>query len=385
MSKSYAKAGVNVELEHQLSEEAKKVCAETYGFSPFVEVVEFSENFRGPRGFRLKHPDPREVWLDGAPDGIGTKTIILDAAGSHVSAAADLLAMTGGDITRWGGLPLVLFNNLEVATLAAEDRGHVIEMHRSLLRGLRHYAAYQNVVCLRGDTAQMGQCVGSEIAHSVTRFNWSGVMIGAYMSDRMITGKAIGAGDNIIALREYGFRSNGGSAVRMALRKKFGKHWWRKDKARTFIFEAAQPAVLYDRLLVEANGWYDLLPNAEERVRVPMNAIVHVTGGGIPEKFGPLLVARGLSVELDDLWEPPTAIRACAEWLNMSDEECYRVWGCGQGGLVVVPQETHEQFLALASRHDIEARVCGRVVANREPGISIHSKFSSAQICYRAC
>src|SRR3989344_2060362 len=118
MAKSaYAKDGVNVELGDDFSAYAAGVCRSTWECSRFVDVKDFApKNFRGPRGFRFKRL-PVGYYLDVPSDGIGTKVGIITEAVLHRYTGCDLLAMGASDVTRWGGLPLVMSNVLDVSTL----------------------------------------------------------------------------------------------------------------------------------------------------------------------------------------------------------------------------------------------------------------------------
>ena len=108
--KIYAQDGVNVEEESDFSSFAGSICKKSYKNSPFVKVYDLSGgNFRGPRPFTLKNL-PKGYFIEASTDGIGTKGILLDAAGLHKNAAHDIIAMTASDITRFGGVPLVFIN-----------------------------------------------------------------------------------------------------------------------------------------------------------------------------------------------------------------------------------------------------------------------------------
>jgi len=114
---------------------------------------------------------------------------------------------------------------------------------------------------------------------------------------------------------------------------KFGPNYYSKPEAQEALKKAAVHAVLYDRFLAAANGWFakDFEP------LIPMYLIVHLTGGAIKSKFAEdILFPRGLSAYLDNLWERREIMRQCAEWRGMSDEECYETWNGGQGALVVI-------------------------------------------------
>jgi len=150
---------VDLDAERQISIFAAQMCKATWGTSLFVDVQDLSKgNFRGPRGWRLRKklfPVLENCIETIAPDGIGTKPIIIDAARSWRTAAWDLIAMTASDITRWGGLPLVFTNILDVATLGSGGES-AYQAAREIFLGLRDAALADGVVVLNGETADLG-------------------------------------------------------------------------------------------------------------------------------------------------------------------------------------------------------------------------------------
>lgn len=375
---TYAQDGVDVEHEAEFSKIAGSACKGSYENSPFVEVLDLSEgHFRGPRPFKLKDL-PSECVLEASADGIGTKGILIDAAKSYRTAAFDLFAMVTSDITRYGGLPLVLTNTLdlvEVGTLGDDHHQAYVE----LVKGLGDAAKESRTVVLKGETAQMTDCVSSEIKDSPTRFNWGATMFGVYHPDKMVTGSAAQEGDVIIALKEHGFRCNGISSVRAAFRKQFGEEWWAHPDAKEHLKAAAAPCVLYDVFINTLHGWYadDLKPEVELR------AIVHLSGGGIKEKLGnDVLFSRNLSSTLDNLFELPPIMKECAKWRGLTDAELYGAWHGGQGMLLIVPEPDADTVLNRAKDFSIEAQVAGTITSESTPRLTIHSKLSDKPIMY---
>jgi phosphoribosylformylglycinamidine cyclo-ligase len=313
------------------------------------------------------------LWTS-APDGIGTKTVIIDAAHSWKKAAWDLLAMTASDITRWGGLPLVFSNVLDIASLGKKgDATH--NAVQDLFLGLRNAAYAQGIALVNGETASLGRYVASENPQATLVFNWSGVMLGVYNPDFVINGSSLAPGQIVVALQEEGFRSNGMRLVRYALIRKFGKKWWENSNAESAIQECATPSVLYDSFFAVMNDWYG------RGRRLPMHGIVHLSGDPFRQKFAKdILFARGLSAELDDLFAPPLIMQECKEWSRMTDEDAYANWNGGQGMLVVLDEEYVSEFISQAALFRIPAKVCGRITKRDEPTLTIFSKFSNGKI-----
>ncbi len=250
----YAEDGVDVAEEASFSSYAGSVCKQSYSNSPFVEVHDLSQGqFRGPRPVTFKNL-PAGYLLEASADGLGTKGVLIDAANVYETAAYDLVAMVATDITRYGGLPLFLTNILDTVSVGNEG-DKVNDAHKRLVIGLGEAARASGVVVLKGETAQMGACIGSDLEHSPTRFNWGATMFGVYHPDRIITGDALAVGQKVIALRERGFRCNGISSVRKALRMHYGEEWWDNADAAEDIQKAAVPSVLYDTYVSTLNGW----------------------------------------------------------------------------------------------------------------------------------
>lgn len=377
--KAYSQDGVDVEEESLFSAFAGSVCKQSYSNSPFVEVHDLSGgSFRGPRPFTLKNL-PEGYLIEASSDGLGTKGILIDAAKTHADAAYDIIAMTASDITRFGGVPLIFINVFDIVGVG-EENDEVSKTYKSAIDGLGKVAKDSKLVVLKGETAQMGPAIGSEITDSKTKLNWSGTMIGAYHKDKMITGETLAEGQVVIALKENGFRCNGISSVRAALRNKFGEQWWNNPEATQSIKLAATPSVLYDNYINTLHGWF----NPEFKPEVTIHAIVHLSGGAIREKFAKdLLFPKSLSSNLENLWQPPQIMRDCAVWRGLSDEEFYEAWNGGQGMLLVVDEDKVDYCIKRAAEFSIQAQVTGKITKNSSPKVSINSQLTkNKQIVY---
>ncbi len=382
-SVAYANAGVSLSAGDVFSAFAGEIGKKSFNNSRFVQVCDFSKgHFRGPRGWQ--YVGLPNGWFNVvAPDGIGTATIIISAAGEHRTASSRLLAMTAGDITRYGGLPLVFTNILETKTL--DDPGSsIFEAYKSMMVGMGNYAKDQGYVLMGGETAEMGVCVSGEIigpsAIFTPTYNWSGVMSGVNHPDKVINGNTLKAGQRVIALRDA-LRSNGGSMMRKYFRTRFNDHWWLHLDAQEYIKAAAAPAALYDRFLAEMNGWYD----GDFQPIVKMHAIAHISGGGIHSKFAEdILFPRGLSALLDNLWEPPSFMSDCVRDMAISDKEAYTIFNGGQGALVVVDEGVAKGFCICANEHGIEARPAGVILKkSKNPRVEIVSKFTGKTFAFK--
>lgn len=378
---TYAKDGVNLEAGESFSSFAARVCRTTYNSSPHIYVFDRSEGlFRGPRTCRHKGLAP-ECEFSLEPDGNGTKTIITTTALAHAKSGYDLLAMTGMDSVRYGGKPLILVNQLDVATLGKPGE-QAFELFCQMMGGLGALAIEQKIVLLKGETAEMGVCVASENPTATTKFNWCATMYSVFHPSAFITGRYAASEQVVMALREHGLRANGGSSARRAFAMKYGREWWDNPEAKTDIEAAAMPSVLYERFLANLNGW-DNLSNGVPQAKMTIHGIAHITGGGIPSKFfGDFLKPRGLSAILIDLWEPPEIMKKFADWRGVSGKEPYEIWHGGQGALVVVDKWNATTFCQIADTFGVQARPVGEITRSTTPTLMIKSKFDGATLVW---
>jgi len=377
----YTKAGVNVPLGDLFSAYCGNICRGSYFNSRFVKIHDFSKgHFRGPRGFEF-HGLPEGTIMTAGADGNGTKTIITSAAGTHFDSAADFLAMTGGDMTRYGCMGLIVINDLNVASIGTSVDDPTFVAAKKLMDGLGVYTKNQCYVSFSGETAEMNACIGSEDQNSVLKYIWAAVMIGVMNPDKLILGDKIKPGDRVVFLKEC-IRANGVSLLRRGLRHRYGDDWYSNPsaEARAAVLEAATPSTLYDKFLARMNGWqtHDFQPI------VKAHGIANLSGGGITSKFGvDLLFKMGFSAELGPLFGPPIVMQNCASDLKVTDKNCYKYWGGGNGTAVILNENDVELFISEAREDRIYALDAGSVCetpAGRAPYISLISGFSGRKI-----
>lgn len=377
MTNLSTQSGVDLDAGNAISKHGARVSRETMAGAA-LQIHDYSGgHFRGPIGFDPMIP--AGTHLIGAADGVGTKVVFRPR-----TAGYDLVAMTSGDITRRGGKTLALWNVLDTSTLGTPG-SDAFQFFTQLIDGLGAAAKKEGIALMGGETAELGSCVGSENPQAPVKFNWAGFALGAIHPDYRITGEHIAPRQKVVALRESGPRSNGISSIRKALRYRFGVYWWEDPEAEAWIAKAAEPSTLYDRFLTEANGW-----GSDFKERIPVTGIAHITGGGIPEKFGDILFPTGHSAELYDLWSPLPIMSQCAEWLReerkkrgeppITDLELYQTWNGGQGVLAVLEPRYVNRFVSLAKHFGIDAKECGVIVSTQDVRcIRISSKYGSGE------
>lgn len=96
MPETTIKDPVNLSLGDKISAYAGRKTRETHKNSIWVSVSPPNEHFRSEISFKILLQQLEGSELIIAPDGIGTKVALIDAALGHKNAARDLIAMTAG-------------------------------------------------------------------------------------------------------------------------------------------------------------------------------------------------------------------------------------------------------------------------------------------------
>jgi phosphoribosylformylglycinamidine cyclo-ligase len=290
-------------------------------------------------------------WMDYGPlqvamtcDGIGTKAEIAERTGIYSTLGYDLVAMVADDLVANGIEPINLVNVLDVDK-PDED---IVDQ---LMQGLHAAATECGLAVVGGEIAELGARVGGW--GSRMHFNWCATAIGVPRNGcAPIDGAQIRAGDAVVALRGAGFRSNGFSLVRAILEDAYGPSWHEVPSVdgRSWGQTALTPSFLFTPAIL-----------ALIDAGVPLRGVGHITGGGIPSKFGRVLKKSGLGARLDGLFPPEAAVGQLMELGRVEFETAYRQWNMNNPMLLVVPPEAVAPTLSILQARGVAAQTAGEI------------------------
>ena len=96
--------------------------------------------------------------------------------------------------------------------------------------------------------------------------------------------------------------------------------------------------------------------------KLPVNAISHITGGGLLENL-PRVLPSHLAAKIDSTsWEIPEIFQWLQTEGNIDITEMYRVLNCGVGMIVVVPKDTSQPTIEHLNMLGEKAWLIGEVV-----------------------
>ena len=323
-SLTYQDSGVDITKGNDLIEQIKPIAKSTAREGVLAGLGGFGAMFELPI-HKYKNP----VLISGT-DGVGTKLKVAEMLGKHDTIGIDLVAMCVNDLIVQGAEPLFFLDYYATGKLNTD-------IATSVISGIGEGCKQSNCALIGGETAEMpGMYAGED-------YDLAGFCVGIADKDKVIDGTKVSAGDQIIALGSSGPHSNGYSLIRKVL-------------------EQAEPTPAQLDALIEPTKIYvkSILALIEQH---SVHAISHITGGGLLENI-PRVLPENLAAKLDaDSWTMPEIFQFLQTGGNIQMNEMYRVFNCGVGMVVVVPQDQCDAAISLLQAQGEKAWCIGEIVA----------------------
>ena len=306
-SLTYRDAGVDIDAGNALVERIKSVSQATLRPEVLTGVGGFSALCAIPPGYA-------EPILVSGTDGVGTKLRLAIDLGIHDTIGIDLVAMCSNDIAVVGAEPLFFLDyyasgklNVDVAAAVMSGIGNGCELAGAALVG--------------GETAEMpGMYEGED-------YDLAGFCVGVVERDGIIDGSQVEPGDTIIGLGASGPHSNGYSLVRRILEQADDTD---DLDGKPLMEHLLAPTRIYVKSLLELIK------------QVPVHALAHITGGGLPENL-PRVLPDTLAARIDlDALSVPPVFGWLASTGGVAQSEMLRTFNCGVGMVVAVSADTAE-------------------------------------------
>ncbi|HET9601642.1 MAG TPA: phosphoribosylformylglycinamidine cyclo-ligase [Acidimicrobiales bacterium] len=327
MGESYAAAGVSIESGEEAVRRIAPLARSTFGAEVLSGIGSFGSVMAVPARYR-------QPLLVASTDGVGTKLQVAVATGRYETVGIDLVAMCVDDVAVQGADPLFFLDYIAVAQVEPA-------MVEALVAGMADGCRQAGCALVGGEVAEHGEGHALDLA---------GFAVGVVERDSLITGRAVAAGDALVALPSPGLRSNGYSLARRVLigadDARLQRPAW-GGASHTLADELLRPSIVYAPAMA-----------ALRRV-VPVHAFAHITGGGLPGNVPRVLPDGCLAVIDRSAWPEPQIFDEIRRQGDVADEEMARVFNLGLGMVAVVPQE------AVAAAQDALAGFTGSYVVGR--------------------
>ena len=319
---TYAEAGVSLEAGAEVVASIKDVVKETHGPEVLAGVGSFGGMFSAMSFKGMEHPV-----LVSSTDGVGTKTRIATAVDQVGGLGHDLVNHCINDILVQGARPLFFLDYVASSKLLP---GQVA----GFVRGAAEACKASGCALLGGETAEMpGVYMPGEL-------DVVGTIVGVVDLPEVIDGSTVSAGDVLFGLRSTGLHTNGYSLARRII--------------AGLDLRAHRPVLggsLADALLAP-HRTYLAEVHALRAAGVPIHALAHITGGGLPENL-PRVLPADLRARIDTQTfaaDAPPIFDYLVEAGGVARPEAFRAFNMGVGMVVVVPADRAEDaFEALSA------------------------------------
>ena len=334
---TYKDAGVDKEKGYEEVELIKKIVKKTHSNEVLADIGGFAGAF-APNLDGIKNP----VLISGT-DGVGTKIKLAMDMDKHDTVGIDCVAMCVNDIICQGAKPLFFLDYIATGKLNPKKMA-------DLVSGIADGCLEAEAALIGGETAEMPGIYKEE------DYDLAGFAVGIADKEKIITGENLKEGDIAIGLTSSGVHSNGFSLVRAAI-----------DQAGISLDDRFdEDQTIGEKLLTPTKIYVKDIEKLKEKVKI--NAISHITGGGLYENI-PRILADDLSVNFDlSNLEIDPMFKKIQEWGNIDTDEMYHTFNMGIGMVVFVDPADEEKSLEILGEN---AQIIGKVVkGNKEININ---------------
>lgn len=313
---TYKEAGVDIDAADTLVEFIRPLAKSTFRKEVRTDIGGFGGVVAVDKD---RFPEPLLV---ASTDGVGTKLRIAFEMDQHETIGIDLVAMCANDVVVQGAEPLFFLDYFATGRLDPLRA-------KKVLQGIAEGCRTAHCSLIGGETAEMPSF------YPAGEYELAGFCVGIVNRDRIIDGKGIRQGDEIIGIASSGLHSNGYSLVRRLFSKDLG---YRLDESVeglscTLGEELMRPTRIYVRPVL------DLID------RFPVKGLAHITGGGLIENI-PRILPSECRAALDlRRWPWPAIFRTIQGIGKIELNEMLRTFNCGIGMVAVVEPENVDGVL----------------------------------------
>lgn len=307
---SYKDAGVDIDAGNSFVENIKPLVKSTAISGVLGGIGSFAGAFELPTGYR-------EPVMLAATDGVGTKLKLAIDSGIHNTVGIDLVAMCVNDLICNFGTPSFFLDYYATGKLDVTAATAVVS-------GIAEGCRQAECALIGGETAEMPGMYHSD------DYDLAGFAVGIGEKSELDRSNKVHAGDILIALPSSGLHSNGFSLARKVLFEKMGMTFEEEFEGKPLIETLLTPTRIYVKTF--------------KALKDKIQALAHITGGGIVENF-PRVLPDGLRAVIT---ESSIRVLPIFELIGQHVErnEMFRAFNMGVGMILVVKEKDVTDVLA---------------------------------------
>jgi phosphoribosylformylglycinamidine cyclo-ligase len=251
----------------------------------------------------------------------------------------DLVAMSVNDVVVTGAEPLFFLDYFATGRLRADEAAQVV-------KGIAEGCRQAGCALIGGETAELPGF------YAEGEYDLAGFAVGVVERDRILDGRSVRPGDALLGVASTGLHSNGYSLARKVLLERHALSDRPPELSGLTVGEALlEPTRIYAK---------DVLALLAE---VPVGAVAHITGGGLPGNAPRNLPDGTRAVIREGTWKVPAIFELIEREGGVARDEMYRTFNMGLGLVVALPARSAEAARALLAGRGLASWVVGTVEA----------------------
>jgi phosphoribosylformylglycinamidine cyclo-ligase len=216
----------------------------------------------------------------------------------------------------------------------------------AVVRGIAEGCRQAGAALIGGETAEMpGMYAAGE-------YDLAGFCVGAVEREKILDGEAVCTGDVVVGIDASGPHSNGYSLIRRVLET--------QGIDANLVVEGTP---LADLLLAPTRIY--VKPVLAVLQQIPVHAIAHVTGGGLPGNLQRVL-PESTQAHIDTTsWQWPAIFNWLQTTGNIETREMYRTFNCGIGLVLLVPGTFADSAVEQLREAGENAQIIGEITVSK--------------------
>ncbi len=322
---AYAASGVDIDLKGSF-------------ISSLVRQLKYRRRVNGPGiagGHFTAGVTLGKHLLTLSTDGVGSKLLIARRMNRWDTVGVDCVAMNVNDTICIGAEPLALVDY--VATPSLEP-----DIAAEIGRGLNRGARAANVTVIGGEVAVLGSMMNE--------LDLSASCLGIAERRKVITGRSIKVGDEIVGVSSSGLHSNGFTLVRMILDENSISLSEKFQAGKSLGDVLLTPTVIYVRPVLRCIS------------HGGVTGMANITGGGMRNV---LRLNEKVRFCITDLPAPPRIFTFLSRNGNIPESEMFQTFNMGTGFVIVARKGHGDSIVGCLRRNRLKADVIGYVEKGR--------------------
>lgn len=333
---SYKDSGVDIEAAAQAKKKIKSLAKST--FTP--EVLSELGKFGGFYSLKRKYKEPV---LISSTDSVGTKLKVAFMMNKHNTVGQDIVNHCVNDILVHGAKPLFFLDYIGTSRLSPK-------VMKEIIKGLSRGCKISGCALIGGEMAELPGF------YNPGEYDLVGFVVGVVEKGKIIEGRQIKPGDQILGLRSNGLHTNGYSLARKVI--------FEMGKFKVDDYVSQLKTTVGKELLKMHKSYFNSVFKVLQNQKI--KGMAHVTGGGIGGNLIRILPENCKAIIDVKIWKPHAIFDFIQRLGNIDPKEMFKAFNMGIGWIMVVSKKEVTMIERKLSRLKEKVYRIGKITSGKK-------------------